>query len=144
MDGGLEPAVEAIDRGHAVLMNNLVSLVGRLAADGDAAAFAAALRRFVGLAGDHFVAEEAELMKFDGDLDRHRAEHAGLIDTSDALLTSTTTRFDDFDRWGVALYFLHWLGNHIRRQNDVMARHRPHEAAGAGAMRPLEAGMMCA
>jgi hemerythrin-like metal-binding protein len=116
-------ATAAIDGEHAMLLDNLRCLLDRLAADRDETAFALALRRFVGLAREHFLAEEDEFRRLGyGDLDAHRAEYTGLIDTADALLLSLTTRFDHFDRWGVALYFLHWLTNHIRRQNEAITR----------------------
>ncbi len=104
-----------------MLLDDLRCLVNRLAADRDETAFASALRRFVALAKEHFMAEEDELRRLGyGDLNAHHAEHKGLIDTADALLLSLTTRFDYYERWGVALYFLHWLTNHIRRQNEAI------------------------
>lgn len=121
MHARMTKATAAIDSGHAMLLDDLRCLVDRLAADRDETAFASALRRFVGLASEHFVAEEDELRRLGcADLNAHRAEYTGLIDTADSLLLSLTTRFDHYERWGVALYFLHWLTNHIRRQNEAI------------------------
>lgn len=123
-------AAATIDSGHAALVDTLRHLVDRLAADQDGAEFTSALRQFVGLADSHFLVEEGELQQIGyRNLDAHRAEHASLADTAEALLSSSVTRFDNFDRWGVALYFLHWLANHIRRQNEAIAPCLPRSAS---------------
>ena len=129
MDLGQMKAAATIDKGHAALVDTLRRLIDRLAADQDGADFIAALRQFVGLADHHFLMEERELQDIGyRNLDAHRAEHANLAQAAEALLSSSVDRFDNFDRWGVALYFLHWLANHIRRQNEAIARFLPRPA----------------
>jgi hemerythrin-like metal-binding protein len=124
MEAQLTKVLATFDDEHAALLTSLRRHVARLAADGDVGAFAAALRHFVERLGAHFSAEEDTLRRIGyADLDGHREEHARLMHSAEALLHSLTTRFDTFDSWGVALYFLHWLSNHIRRQDEAVARH---------------------
>jgi hemerythrin len=102
---------------HEALLETLNGAVEGLATNGDIDAFARGLRKFVDAADAHVAGEEHSLTAERPALRPHQRQR--FAETADALLGSLTTRYDLFDCWAVALYFLRWLSNHMQGAQPV-------------------------
>lgn len=112
---GLKTGLPAIDAEHGLLLDKLSDITQRFSREPDLSRFARELGDLVQSAEEHFAHEEAFMARIGYDrLAQHRAQHRRLLETADVFLDSVQSRFDAFDAWAVARYFMLWLVDHIR------------------------------
>ena len=106
--------IEEIDEGHRHLVNHYNALLRNLSQHRDVDAFALSFHRLVFRTRRHFEREE-ELMKRVGytGYEVHRTVHRKLLGDAQQFLIELIGRHEGDRCMTVALWFRHWLINHI-------------------------------